>query len=169
VGIKFTNTNSASEVTLNVNNSGAKSIWYNNAEYTGKSSDICGYAGRVTYYMYDGTYWAWLNMGNVDSDTKVKQTATTTSANYEVLFSATADNTTRTEGARKNSNLKFNPSTGNLQATQLNGVTIGSSPKFTDTTYSVMGGSGASHASGLVPDPGATAGTTKYLREDGTW
>lgn len=39
----------------------------------------------------------------------------------------------------------------------------------TDTTYSVMGGSGASHASGLVPDPGATAGTTKFLREDGTW
>lgn len=63
----------------------------------------------------------------------VTQTATTTSANYEVLFSATADNTTRTEGARKNSNLLFNPNTGNLQATQLNGVTIGSSPKFTDT------------------------------------
>lgn len=30
-------------------------------------------------------------------------------------------------------------------------------------------GSGASHAKGLVPDPGATPGTTKYLREDGTW
>lgn len=40
---------------------------------------------------------------------------------------------------------------------------------FTDTTYSVMGASGSSHASGLVPDPGATAGTSKYLREDGTW
>lgn len=40
---------------------------------------------------------------------------------------------------------------------------------FTDTTYSVMGASGSSHASGLVPDPGSTAGTTKFLREDGTW
>lgn len=171
VGVKFTNTNSASNVTLNVNSSGAKSIWYNNAAYTGNSSSICGYAGRVTYYMYDGTQWVWLNMGTLDgnTDTKVKQTVTKTASDYEVLFSYTADNTTRTEGARKNSNLKFNPSTGNLQATQLNGVTIGSSPKFTDTTYSVMGGSGASHASGLVPDPGASAGTTKYLREDGTW
>jgi hypothetical protein len=28
---------------------------------------------------------------------------------------------------------------------------------------------GASHAAGAVPDPGATAGTAKYLREDGTW
>lgn len=71
-----------------------------------------------------------------NTDTKVTQTATTTNADYEVLFSETADNTTRTEGARKNSNLKFNPSTGNLQTTQINGVTVGSSPKFTDTTYS---------------------------------
>ena len=55
-------------------------------------------------------------------------------------MSNTADNTTRTEATRKSSKLKFNPSTGNLQATQLNGATIGSSPKFTDTTYSFTGG-----------------------------
>jgi hypothetical protein len=29
--------------------------------------------------------------------------------------------------------------------------------------------SGASHAIGAVPDPGASAGTTKFLREDATW
>lgn len=29
--------------------------------------------------------------------------------------------------------------------------------------------SGSSHAKGAVPDPGSTAGTTKYLCEDGTW
>lgn len=29
--------------------------------------------------------------------------------------------------------------------------------------------SGASHAAGAVPDPGASAGTTKFLREDATW
>lgn len=32
-----------------------------------------------------------------------------------------------------------------------------------------MVASGGSHAGGLVPDPGATAGSAKYLREDGTW
>lgn len=32
----------------------------------------------------------------------------------------------------KNSNISVNPYTGNLQTTQLNGTTIGSSPKFTD-------------------------------------
>lgn len=47
---------------------------------------------------------------NPNTDAKVKQTATdSTDANYELLFSATADNTTRTEGARKSSKLYFNP------------------------------------------------------------
>lgn len=39
----------------------------------------------------------------------------------------------------------------------------------TDTTYNAFGGSGSNHSSGLVPDPGSTAGTSKYLCEDGTW
>jgi len=33
----------------------------------------------------------------------------------------------------------------------------------------VFGPSGASHSTGLVPDPGAVAGSTKFLREDATW
>lgn len=37
------------------------------------------------------------------------------------------------------------------------------------SAISVMGASGSSHASGLVPDTPTTAGTTKFLREDGTW
>ena len=56
---------------------------------------------------------------NLDTMHQVTQTATTTSAAYEVLFSGTADNTTRTEGARKNSNLTFNPSTGVLTTDRL--------------------------------------------------
>lgn len=38
-----------------------------------------------------------------------------------------------------------------------------------DATSSTFGGSGASHSVGLVPDPGSSAGTTRFLREDGTW
>lgn len=137
IGVKFTNTNTATNVTLNVNNTGAKSIYYNASVYTASSGDVCGTANRTIYYMYDGTYWVWISSGrDANDDNKTAQTVTTTNADYEVLFSGTADNTTRTEQARKNSNLKFNPSTGNLQATQLNGKTIGSDPKFTDTTYS---------------------------------
>jgi hypothetical protein len=36
-------------------------------------------------------------------------------------------------------------------------------------TAKAMGASGASHSVGMVPDPGATAGSTRYLREDATW
>jgi hypothetical protein len=36
-------------------------------------------------------------------------------------------------------------------------------------TQSAFVASGASHAKGLVPDPGSTAGTTRFLREDATW
>jgi hypothetical protein len=39
----------------------------------------------------------------------------------------------------------------------------------TDIAVPVFVASGASHATGLVPDPGASAGTTHYLREDATW
>ena len=33
----------------------------------------------------------------------------------------------------------------------------------------LMGASGAAHAAGAVPDPGAAAGTARFLREDGSW
>ena len=39
----------------------------------------------------------------------------------------------------------------------------------TQSVLNDFGPSGSSHARGLVPDPGATAGTTKFLREDATW
>ena len=70
---------------------------------------------------------------NASSDEKVKQTPTSTDADYEILFSESASNLTKTEGARKYSNLKFNPSTGNLQTTKINGIPLTSSPKFTDS------------------------------------
>ena len=38
-----------------------------------------------------------------------------------------------------------------------------------NTTYSDFVKSGSSAKAGLVPAPSTTAGTTKYLREDGTW
>lgn len=47
----------------------------------------------------------------VFTDENVKQTNTTTNSAYEILFSYTADNTQRTEGARKTSTLTYNPST----------------------------------------------------------
>ena len=60
-------------------------------------------------------------------DTKVTQTAdnSSTGTGFEVLFSATADNTTRTEDSRKSSKLTFQPSTGTLTATKFSGPLTG--------------------------------------------
>ena len=80
-------------------------------------------AANTTYKITaGGSTFIFKTPADGNTNNAVTQTATTTSANYEVLFSATADNTTRTEGARKNSNLTFNPSTGNLTVTKINGV-----------------------------------------------
>lgn len=59
-----------------------------------------------------------------NTDTKVTQTAdnSSTGTGFELLFSATADNTTRTEGSRKSNKLTFQPSTGTLTATTFSGT-----------------------------------------------
>lgn len=54
-------------------------------------------------------------------DKKVEQVNTTTNNSYRILFSNSADDTTKTEGARKSAKLLFNPSTGALTATALIG------------------------------------------------
>ena len=53
--------------------------------------------------------------------------------------------------------------------TCLDGTTGTFTQQDNNTTYTNFGASGTNHKAGLVPDPGATAGTTKYLREDGSW
>ena len=66
---KSANTNSASNVTINVNNTGAKPIYYSNAVYTGTSNIATGQAGRYMTYIYDGTNWVWLSHGQEDNTT----------------------------------------------------------------------------------------------------
>jgi len=61
---------------------------------------------------------------------------------------------------------------GILNATTINGALSGRS--ITSGTVSpaflpALGPSGSGHAPGLVPDPGATVGSTRFLREDGIW
>lgn len=51
-----------------------------------------------------------------NTDTKVTQTNTTTSANYRVILSGNANDTTETATARKSANFLANPSTGEFYA-----------------------------------------------------
>ena len=60
---------------------------------------------------------------------------------------------------------------GTINVTTLNAGSVHG--LFTGTVQAsslpVFNASGMSHAIGAVPDPGATAGNTRFLREDGTW
>ena len=78
VGVRFTYTNtytpsSGNNVTLNVNNTGAKNIRYSDGIVTSSTIDAknptaFGEAGQTIYYMYDGTYWVWVSHSK-DNDT----------------------------------------------------------------------------------------------------
>ena len=70
--VKFTYSNTASNPTLNVNNSGAKYIKRYGTTAVGTSVSTSWRAGAIVAFTYDGTNWV-MNTGiddNSDSDTK---------------------------------------------------------------------------------------------------
>lgn len=86
-----------------------------------------------------------------NTDNKVDQTLTNTNANYPVIFAydtSTTTTTTRTFGVRRDNDFYYNPSANKLvipnievtaaTITTLNSVSVGSSPKFTDTNDKVQ-------------------------------
>ena len=81
-----------------------------------------------------------------------------TVSNSPVLSSGTLTATLNTQTA----NFIFaGPATGAAAAPTFRLMAAADMPVFV--------ASGASHAAGAVPDPGASAGTTRFLREDATW
>lgn len=68
VTVKFSYTNTAQNPTLNVNGTGAKSIWYNTAVITTGSLGMAGTANRPMDFVYDGTYWVFVGW-SVDNNT----------------------------------------------------------------------------------------------------
>ena len=75
------------------------------------------------------------------SDNKTKQTSINTNGNYPVLLKHSANATEETDGVNatnltSGTAVSINPSTGDLSVVKINGQTVGSTPKFTDTTYS---------------------------------
>lgn len=57
VRVKFTKTNTASNPTLNVNNTGAKPIYANTGSPVGTTPDTAWAAGEIVELVYDGTNW----------------------------------------------------------------------------------------------------------------
>ena len=72
IGVKFTNTNTYSAsaeypITLNVNSTGAKNIYYaDSGNPLGDNPIAFGRADYINYYQYDGTYWIWCGSSSDD-------------------------------------------------------------------------------------------------------
>lgn len=86
IGVRFSSTNTfsataSSHVSLNVNNTGPISIYWNNtASPTGTNTTAFGYANRIIYYMYDGTYWVWMGASVELNDNTVPSAYCSTAA-----------------------------------------------------------------------------------------
>jgi hypothetical protein len=80
VRIKFTYANSAANPTLNVNSSGAKSIYWHEAAL---ASSQYWEAGAVLDFVYNGTRWELIGIAKANNDlNSLGITATATELNY---------------------------------------------------------------------------------------
>lgn len=100
IAFKSSYTNSATAPTLNVNETGAASIWYNTAAVT-TANTYTTLAGVYCFYVWDGTYWVWINFGKELNDNTLAyqvrlnsaaRAVSDTTYRYRLLFSS-ADNT----------------------------------------------------------------------------
>lgn len=132
-----------------------------------------GTDGQALMSSSTGVYWGTIST----SDVNVTQTITTTSAAYRLLFSNTADDTTRTETARKAAALYYNPATklltvsgGQVTATTFNGWLNGTAATAAQATHAAT----ANFATTATRVTGAIISTTtnaiaKYSTATGTF
>lgn len=99
--------------------------------------------------------------GNI-TESGTLQTTDVTIADGDKLVVTDASDSNKVARA----SISFNGTTTTKALTQKGTFETFARPSDLPTT---MVASGTGHAGGLVPDPPETAGTLKYLREDGTW
>ena len=171
VYVKFTVTNTAANPSLNVNSTGAKSIYYRGAAIS--ASYLA--ANRTYEFIYNGTQYELV--GDIDTNSNITYSAgaglslsgTTFSLEDSGVsagsYGPSAD-VSGTDGATVNIPQITVDSYGRVTSVTNRVLTN----RDTDTTYSAMTGATASSAgsSGLVPAP-ASGSANRYLRSDGTW
>lgn len=104
ISFKSTYTNTAQNPTLNVNGTGAKSIFYNGAAVTSNNLSYVARANIYVTYVYDGTNWVWVSWS---ADYNTTYNVVTQSANG--LMSA-ADKK-KLDGVATNANNYSHPTT----------------------------------------------------------
>ena len=170
VGVKFSYTNTyssatANPITLNVNNTGAKNIWYNTthsgAGNTGAATQIYGYANRMIYYMYDGTYWVWINYGVLDGNTNTVPSAQCETAAATAAKTASLTNHTLTANTYCHFNIRYANTAAS--AITMNVDSSGAKPIYINGTAS----SSSNHTLPAGTYIAFYNGTNWYFRTDG--
>lgn len=178
ITVKFTTTNTAqSNVTLNVNSTGAKSIKYRNSVAPSSSLFV---AGRTYQFVYDGESYQLVGDIDTNIDTKVTQSLSTEDVDYPILFSYTNKNDTTADinnvSYRSNS-IYANPQTGTLTVTTLKGYLDGNAksaitssfiaPQDSNTNYGASTNRG-NITDGIVVFGESFQNTTDFLNSDDT-
>lgn len=132
VTVKFTVTNTATNPTLNVNNTGAKPIYYRGSAI---SAGILA-ANRTYDFIYNGTQFELVGDVNTDTntDTKVTNTLATTTKAY---ITGTTSATTNTGTQVFDTGVYLDTENGALVATKFKGALVG------NVTGNVSGSSGS--------------------------
>lgn len=167
-----TYSNTAANVTFNVNNTGAYSIYYDNAVYSGSDPFITGHeGGRTAYYMFDGTYWVW--MGRTQGGVEI-QYDSSTSSKWPVAFVpfATTSTSTGFNSLRFNGNIYANPGNGWLYAEKFIGGIDGASSRsaVAIANNDALLIADANQSNRITPSTTKFGtSTTTFLRNDGQW
>lgn len=149
IWIKFTNSNNVANPTLTLQNSSGTNLILQDSSGTTISQPISllrrdtsaigtdaytsWWESSIIAFVFDGTNWLKLNESVIDF---VGQTHSTSNGNYPVLFSSTTTTATKTSATLMSSKISFNPSTGNLAVTSINGH--GFSDSITTTSSATL-------------------------------
>lgn len=154
ITVIFTNTNAADGITLNVNNTGAKAVYYFNVAMTYELLKIPANVG--VDFIYDGSHWVYC--GN---QSYVSQATMSDNKFYRLLLSNGATDNQERAGTHKSSKFTANPATGELKATKFTGALNGNatSAATISTTPTVLY---TSSVSAKAPDVVLDGLFTKY-------
>lgn len=108
ITVIFSNANTADGITINVNGTGAKPVYYVGSAMTYRLLKIPAQTGID--FIYDGTNWVYCGQ-----ESYVSQTNATDNANYRLLLSYTGDNAQERASVKKSSKFIANPSTGSIE------------------------------------------------------
>lgn len=96
VTVKFTYANTVASPTLNVNNKGAKAIYWRGAALP---STQYWSAGQVVDFVYDGTYWQMIGAANASGTVTLNGTSTTTASFYAPTSAGTSGYVLKSNGS----------------------------------------------------------------------